>query len=161
MQNAASALKMAFAILVFIIALSITFSCITQAKGASDFILYHIDQTNFYENLESEDLETTNGGRIVYIDTIISNLHRILQESFEVKVIIGNREFQFGLNNMTANELEERINEFKAQYTNDSSKYIETFSEIIYSGEYISTEDGTTVTVIPGLKKIYITYTKI
>ena len=74
MQDAVDALKIAFAVLIFIIALTIAFSSISQAKQASDSILYTIDKTNFYEQLNASSLEDTNGGRKVKIDTIISNI---------------------------------------------------------------------------------------
>lgn len=161
MENAIDALKMAFAILVFVVAITVSFSSISQAKKTSDFIIKNIDKTNFYERLGATDLETTNGGRKVNIDTIISNLYRIVQESFEVKVIIGTDTFEFGLNNMTTEELELAINNFKLEYLDKDYTYIETFSEITYTGKYITEEDGSQITVTPGLKKVYITYTKI
>lgn len=161
MENAIDALKMAFAILVFVVAITVSFSSISQAKKTSDFIIKNIDKTNFYERLGTTDLETTNGGRKVNIDTIISNLYRIVQESFEVKVIIGTDTFEFGLNNMTTEELELAINNFKLEYLDKDYTYIETFSEITYTGKYITEEDGSQITVTPGLKKVYITYTKI
>lgn len=161
MQNAADALKISFAVFVFIIALSITFSSVSQVKKTSDFILYHIDKTNFYDNLNASNLETTNGGRIVKIDTIIANLYRIIQESFEVSVVIDGNIQNFGLNEMTATELSEAIEDFKSNYINKSYDFIETFSEITYTGEYLSADDGSGITIVPGIKKIYITYTKV
>lgn len=161
MQNAADALKISFAVFVFIVALSITFSCISQIKNTADFILYHIDKTNFYDNLDASELETTNGGREVGIDTIIANLYRIKKESFEVSVNIDGNIQNFGLNAMTSTELANAIDEFKSQYINKNYNFIETFSEITYTGEYISAADGSGITIVPGIKKLYITYTKI
>ena len=45
MENAVQALKMAFAVLVFVMALSFTVYVFTQARTASDSILYSIDET--------------------------------------------------------------------------------------------------------------------
>lgn len=49
MENAADALKMAFAIFVFVIALSIVFSLIGHVKETADAVLFYTDKTNFYE----------------------------------------------------------------------------------------------------------------
>ena len=63
MENATDALKMAFAVFVFIIALSIVFSLISQAKETADTVLFYSDKTNYYDwetgNLE----ERKNSGR--------------------------------------------------------------------------------------------------
>lgn len=49
MENTTDALKMAFAIFVFIIALSIVFSLIGKVKETADSILFYSDKTNYYE----------------------------------------------------------------------------------------------------------------
>jgi len=49
MENASDALKMAFAIFVFVIALTIVFSLITKVKETADAILLNSDKTNYYE----------------------------------------------------------------------------------------------------------------
>ena len=160
MENAVDALKIAFAILVFVIALSITFSSISQVKKTGDFILKSVDKTNYYTKLGVENLETYNGGRIVGIDTIISNMYRIKQETFAIKVVNGSERRDFTLDNFTEDELLEQIESFKKEHINSTDEYIETFSEITYSGEYIIGEDGSRITIVPGGTKIYITYTK-
>lgn len=169
MENAASALKMSFAVLIFIIALTITFSCVNKIKETSDFILKNIDKTNFYEKLPSSNLENINGGREVGIETIIANLYIVDKESFAIKVkaktssgaLGGSTEYEFDLDNMSDSELEEKIIKFKEKYIGKNTRYIETFSEITYTGKYITAEDGTTLVETPGLKKIYITYEEI
>lgn len=49
MENASDALKMAFAIFVFVIALTIVFSLISKVKETADAILLNSDKTNYYE----------------------------------------------------------------------------------------------------------------
>lgn len=56
MENASDALKMACAIFIFVIALSIVFSLISKIKTTADTILYYSDKTNYYE-WESGDQE--------------------------------------------------------------------------------------------------------
>lgn len=161
MQNAVDALKIAFAVFVFVVSLSIVLSSASQIKQASDLVLYHVDKTNFYDNLNPSELETTNGGRKVKIDTIISTLYKIKQESFEVSVIMSGRTYNFGLNSMTATQLTSAINSFKNQFIETDYDFVETFSEVTYTGKYWTADDGSEITITPGIKKIYITYTKI
>jgi len=49
MENASDALKMAFAIFVFVIALTIVFSLISKVKETADAILVNSDKTTYYE----------------------------------------------------------------------------------------------------------------
>ena len=81
MENAVDALKMAFAIFVFIMALSIVFSLFTQIKDTADSVLYLSDKTNFYE------WETGNltNGRIVGEDTVIATLYNQAQQRSSCK----------------------------------------------------------------------------
>lgn len=65
MENVSDALKMAFAIFVFIIALSMVFFLLTEVKTTADSILFASDKTNYFE-WETGSLEN---GRIVGIDT--------------------------------------------------------------------------------------------
>lgn len=46
MENVTDALKMAFAIFIFIFALSLAFSTITKAKEVADIVLWANDKTN-------------------------------------------------------------------------------------------------------------------
>lgn len=62
MENAADALKMAFAVFVFIIALSIVFSLIGNVKETADTVLYYADKTNYYE-WETGDLKERKNSR--------------------------------------------------------------------------------------------------
>ena len=48
MENAADALKIAFAILVFMMGISILFSLVASLKQSADEILYYSDGTNLY-----------------------------------------------------------------------------------------------------------------
>jgi len=97
MENAAEGLKYAFAIMVFVISISIAFMSISQAKAASDTITYAIDKTNFYpqftsaQNGDNIDLQENGytvmtvdpkGNRIVGVDTVISNLYKYYNEGF-------------------------------------------------------------------------------
>ena len=49
MENSVDALKMAFAVFMFIVALSIIFSLLTKTKDTADVILFYSDKTNYYD----------------------------------------------------------------------------------------------------------------
>ena len=90
MDNAIDALKIAFAVLVFVLALSISMQVFGQAKAVSDEVFYMTDQTNFYEYTSGN---TRPEGRIVSTETIIPTLYRYYKENFNVIIWIddGNK----------------------------------------------------------------------
>ena len=60
MENASDALKMAFACLVFVIALTSTFSLISRIKETADKILFYSDKMNYYEWVKGNSKERKN-----------------------------------------------------------------------------------------------------
>lgn len=67
MENTADALKMAFAIFVFIVALSMVFSLIGNIKETADAVLYYSDKTNYYQTeTGTADVEKRKKGRNRY-----------------------------------------------------------------------------------------------
>lgn len=173
MENAADALKMAAAVLIFVAALASAFSFVSQAKSTADVVLYSTDKTNFYENIRTIDYP--NGGRLVGIETVISTIYRSTKETFCVtikdsagNILTSTQNFSDGTNkyifdlaedNMTYTKIKERIDSFLKKYANTSTIFIETFSEVNYSGKYKEADDGSKVTITPGGTKIYVTYT--
>jgi len=87
MDNAVDALKMAFAVLVFIIALTTSMIAFGQAKEASDHVFYMTDKTNFYEYLDEEKDDGRAKGRLVSSETIVPTLYRYYKENFNVIII--------------------------------------------------------------------------
>ncbi len=85
MENASNALKMAFAILVFIVALSILFSLMMTITATSETVLFYSDSTNFYDWEDG----TKRTKRIVGEDTVIA---RILDNSSNVTVMKDGRQ---------------------------------------------------------------------
>lgn len=160
MENATDALKIAFAIFVFVIAITLTFSLISQAKSTSDYVLSYSDRTNFYEHSDSKDKN-----RIVSVTEVISNLYRYYKESLCVTVVLeGEPPYKFDLSNSysTTAQIEEELSEFITDtllkdYSDATFK--EEFAEVPVSGIYETGEDGTQITLSSGGKKLYITYT--
>lgn len=159
MENSADALKIAFAILVFVIAITITFSVISKAKTTADVVLFHNNKTNFYEHLESSD---TN--RVVSVTDVISTLYRYYKESISVTVVIGSESKTFDLSNSFSNinAIESDLAIYIEDYLlvlPEESTFTEEFVEAPISGIYEKGEDETEITISSGGKKVYVTYT--
>ncbi len=149
MENIADALKISFAVFVFVLAIAITFSTISKAKKTSDVVLYHIDETNFYDY---EDSKSTN--REVNKDIVISTLYKSCEETITVSI-----ELKDGSKHEFSANTEEEISSFlEDNISNFYQTYVEDFIEIIDDGIYIKGEDGSQITVAEGVKRIYIMY---
>lgn len=160
MENATDALKIAFAIFVFVLAITVTFGVISQAKSTADTVLYYSDDTNFYEHLSSKD-----SNRIVSVSEVISTLYRYYKESLCVTIDLGNENTRtFDLNNSSATTAS--IEKDIAKYVEsnlldlgDDAKFTEEFVEIPISGIYDEGEDGSEIILSSGGNKVYVTYT--
>lgn len=102
MENAADALKMAAAILIFIIAIASSFSLFGTAKQTADSIIGMRDKQAY---LEAADLDTvlytssekiskgevsgftSNGDRIVGLSDVISTIYRYAKEKYGVTIV--------------------------------------------------------------------------
>ena len=82
MENAVDALKMAFAIFVFIMALSLTIYMFTMARETSDIVLQSSDVTALMEYTEVSDM--IGEDRIVGLETIIPTLYKYYKENYTV-----------------------------------------------------------------------------
>lgn len=109
MDNAIDALKIAFAVLVFVIAISISMRVFSQAKTVSDEVFYMTDKTNFYDYTSGDK---SPEGRIVSGESIIPTLYRYYKENFNViiKDVNGNILWEFNL--------EKEIKEYSKNYKN-------------------------------------------
>lgn len=90
MENATEALKMAFAVLVFIMAMSLAFMMVTQARSTADVVFQANDKQEYVENITSIGQDANNKYRIVGLDTIIPTIYRYAQENYGVTIIEGN-----------------------------------------------------------------------
>ena len=173
MENAADALKIAFAVIVFSIALALTFSFISQAKSTSDHVLYYTDETSFYDYAESG---TEN--RTVTSSEVIAMLHKYYIESIAVIVKIEGNEYIFDSGNETivkengdidrnstaklntSKEKEENLARFISKKITSGMVFTEEFVEAPISGIYKSDDNNSSEIVItPGGSKVYVTYT--
>lgn len=162
MENAVDALKIAFGVLVFVIALTVAFALLSQAKATSDIMLFASDKTNYYTY--SNKAENTEG-RIVGADVVISSLYRYYKESVVVRVYDGttligdfNTETDKGL---SQRERKKKVNDWIKENSNIlNGQFLETFDEVKKGGKYIVEDDGSELTVQSGQTSIYITYIK-
>jgi len=94
MENAAEALMMGFAVLVFVIALTVGITVFSQAKDVSDIVLYAQDETNYYDYQGAVGKASQN--RIVGLETIVPTLYKYYKENYTVLFRKGNYDFETG-----------------------------------------------------------------
>lgn len=82
MENAVDALKIAFAIFVFVMALSLAIYMFTMARETSDVVLQSSDVTALMEYTEVSDM--IGEDRIVGLETIIPTLYKYYKENYTV-----------------------------------------------------------------------------
>lgn len=90
MENAVEALKMAFAVIVFSIALTISIMMFTKAKNTSDIVLAAEDETSEYDyyRYDAEELSQKEK-RIVGLETVIPTLYKYYKENYTVVFKVG------------------------------------------------------------------------
>ena len=81
MENAADALKMAAAVLVFVMALGIGISSFSQARYTSDVLIQYADRDTVTQYAE----DTKNKTRTVGAETIIPTIYRAYKENYRVQ----------------------------------------------------------------------------
>lgn len=86
MENAVDAIKIAFAVFVLTMALSIAMYMFNQAKATADVVLESSDVTTFssYTNTIEGVATTTEGDRLVGLETIIPTLYKYYKENYTV-----------------------------------------------------------------------------
>lgn len=85
MENALDAMKMAFGMVVFVIAISASMYLLNTATSTSRILLYYADETNYLDNINiDENSDITK--RIVNVETIIPTLYRYYKENFAVQI---------------------------------------------------------------------------
>lgn len=107
MEDAVDALKMAFSVFVFILALAIVFAMFSQAREVSDIVISKTDNT-YFTQYSLADEENTNG-RIVGIETIIPTLYRYYKEKFSIDVITNKEEYRKEYNEKLDEETERLV----------------------------------------------------
>ncbi len=143
MENAVDALKMVFAVLVFIIALSITFYLFTKTKETADILLRFADRENFSDY----DYQTLDRGREVHIDTVISTLKNYKTQSSYVRIERGGVSKIYDYSSTAARDVEDTVKDLLENHSKEI--YLESIEEITTGGTYILGEDGTRLIADP------------
>ena len=81
MENAVDALKMAFAVIVFVMALSISIYMFSEARETADLVLHSSDVTEF---MDYEEAVSGDENRIVGLETIVPTLYKYYKENYAV-----------------------------------------------------------------------------
>ncbi len=158
MENAVDALKIAFAVFIFVLSLSIAFMAFSQAAQTSNKMLFASDPTNYYRYTGVVQPK----GRIVTADVVISSLYRYYKESIVVNIVnsSGTDTFNTATDGLNSQERrKQRVEEYIKDTLGKDVKYLETFQEVTKNGKYAVGEDGTVITEEAGQTSIYITYT--
>ncbi len=87
MENVVEALKIAFAVFVFAIAVALSFSVVGQVRATSDVIMALEDKTNDYDYAEISDSNAKNKERIVGFETILPAIYRYAEEQYAVTIV--------------------------------------------------------------------------
>ena len=93
MENAVEALKMGFAVLVLIAALSLAIFSFTKVRETTDAITSGADIKEYYKQLSLEDTGVSSNNalssRIVGVETIIPTLYRYYKENYTILFYVG------------------------------------------------------------------------
>ena len=92
MENLGDALKLAFALFVFMLAFTLLFQTVGTAKRAADVLIAEADKTTYYTNLPegTDNIHTDANGvitRVVTLEEMIPTIYRYSVESYGVTLI--------------------------------------------------------------------------
>lgn len=147
MENASEALIMAFGVLIFVLALSISISVFTQARVAVDAVVDTVqEEESFVKDGNGKYLNYVNfdiasgGTRTVGVDTIVSTMYRAYKENFKI--------YFYGIDGITAGcdpqyDIDEETNKkicYGLQYdideeTNEKIYYIDLSRQVLAPGQ--------------------------
>ena len=130
MENASEALIMAFGVLIFVLALSISISVFTQARIAVDAVVGAVEEEeSFVKDGNGKYLNYVNfniasgGTRTVGVDTIVSTMYRAYKENFKI--------YFYGIDSTAGCELQYDIDE----ETNEKIYYIDLPRQVLAPGQ--------------------------
>ena len=123
MENAVEALKMAFAVLLLVLALSLSIAFFSKARSTAEAVLQSSDKTVYYDYTKYDLPEDPSGNRIVGYETIIPTLYKYDKERYKVTFKKGNYNSSTGeLTNVEPLSIYETKSErehWSHSYTND------------------------------------------
>ena len=93
MENSSKALELAFAVMVFVMALTVAMTMFTKAREASEAVLKASDQTQYYSYINAD---SKSEFRIVSFETIVPTLYKYDKERYKVAFKKGSYNEQTG-----------------------------------------------------------------
>ncbi len=151
MENAVDALKIAFGMFIFVMALTLAFSVVGQARAASESILTLNDKTSFYDYVEENEEESArNTDRIVGFETILPTIYRYAKEQYAVTIIdnTGNIVVRYDLyTEGFMQDWDEMIKLKNKGDSNSTTRYNEIEARIAKVDEFIQKETNKSNTV--------------
>lgn len=121
MENAVEALKMGFAVLVLVAALSLAIFSFTKVRETTDAITSGADIKEYYQQLSLDETGVSSNNalssRIVGVETIIPTLYRYYKENYTIL-------FYKGTGYNEANGTFEQITPMPLYYTETSAEYL-------------------------------------
>ena len=138
MENAVEALKIAFAVMMLVLALTLSISSFSQANLAIDAIITMRDRENDYTYVEpTKDLTRTVG-----IDTIVTSMYRAIDQNIEIYFKKSNGdliplfyETQIDIKGYLAKDSMGMPKEiYSIDFSNESPEYKKMYIDIILGG---------------------------
>lgn len=120
MENATDALKMAFAVIVFVMALTIAVMMFSQLNQVSKLVVSSSDITRYYEYEIATDEEQA---RIVGLETIIPTLYKYYKENYTVLFLDEDGTPLSLYESQTNKDLWSENGSIGKYYTTDENKY--------------------------------------
>lgn len=103
MENAVEGLKLAFAVMLLTLALSLTISFFSKARTTAELVLRSSDELAYYDYTKYDLPEDTSGNRIVSYETIIPTLYKYDKERYKVTFKTGTYDASTGEVTITGN----------------------------------------------------------
>lgn len=107
MENAVDALKMAFAVMVFVMALSLAIYMFSQARETADIVLHSSDVTQY---MSYEQVARGSENRIVGLESIVPTLYKYYKENYTV--IFRNLKEELYITKTDSDTWSEKINKY-------------------------------------------------
>ena len=123
MENAVEALKLAFAVLVFVLALSVAMFAFSEARETADIVLESSDNQRYYE-----PIQTGTENRIVGFETVIPTVYKYDKERYKVT-------FKTGTYDATTDTV---------TITGPLEIYTTESNQKLWNEDYVNDYDGTT-----------------
>ena len=122
MENAVEALKMGFAVLVLVAALSLAIFSFTKVRETTDAITSGADIKEYYQQLSLDETGVSSNNalssRIVGVETIIPTLYRYYKENYTILFYVGEKY------NKDTGKFEGNITPMTIYYSEASGEYL-------------------------------------